>query len=124
MQLLSLLLLVGFAFLPGAISWFFAWAVWTSNKRPQLALWRVRMFQWGILCAPISIVVLAPGCAHYLKTGGPPDWALGLTNWMGLLLLVFSLIAALTGRGRSRACLCASGALAILGCLAVYMIVP
>ena len=123
-SLLSISVFVALAFLPATVLLYFAWSVRIGNKRPDIAGWRLSTFRWGLICAPISMAALVPGEVNYLETWGTPNWVLGVMNWVGFLLWIFSLAASLTGKGRARVLLCGWGVLAILGTLAVYLTYP
>jgi hypothetical protein len=123
-HLFSIVAFVGMVFLPAAALLFFAWSVWSSNKRPQTAEWRIAAFKFGLACVPVSMALLAPGGAHYLKAWGPPNLVFTIANWLGLLLWAFGVVAALIGTGRARWLLFSSGVLEMLGVLVIYLTYP
>jgi hypothetical protein len=124
MRLLSASLFVGFYFLPASVLLYFAWAVWITNRRPEIAGWRLNTFKWGLILAPLAMAVEIPGGVHYLLTYGPPNWSLGVLNWLGLLLWFLSFVAAFAGRGKARGLMCCWAILAMVGLIGVYLIFP
>jgi hypothetical protein len=55
-------------FLPAAISLFFAWSVWISNKRPAIARWRLIAFRWGLVSAVMTTAVFAVTSVHMIRS--------------------------------------------------------
>jgi hypothetical protein len=124
MHAFTISIFIAMVFLPAMILLYMVWSVWVANKRPKITDWRLTTFKWGLICAPVSTAALAPGAGHYLWTWGPPDMLLGVANWCGLLLWVFSLSAAFVGRGKARVLLGCWAVLAMLGLLAIYFSYP
>lgn len=124
MQAFGAFVFIAMFFLPAVILLYFAWAVWIANPRPEIAKWRLSTFKWGLVFSPLSMAAQIPGGVHYLGTWGPPNWFLGTLNGIGLLLWSLSFAAAFTGQGWARGLLCCWAILAMLGLLAIYMMVP
>jgi hypothetical protein len=108
-------LIVGVFFLPATVSLFFAWSVWIANERPAIATWRLNAFNWGLICALVTVALLIPSSVHMIRTLEPAKGVWLMVNRLGILLWFAGLVAALTGKGWGRICLVLCGVFIFLG---------
>jgi hypothetical protein len=111
----SSILLMGIFFLPAVLSLFFAWSVWIANKRPAIAMWRLDAFKWGLISASLTTAIFTSSSIQRLRTLEPAQGVWLGANWVGIVLWVISLGAALTGKGWGRIILVLWGVLIFLG---------
>lgn len=123
-RVLSLALLVGFFFAPAAILLFFAWSVWTGTKRPHVAAWRLRLYRAALICATLTMLLLAPASAYYLDTLRVASGARAAMNHVGALLWFFCFAAAFSVRGRPRLLLSGWAVALLLAEFVVYLQMP
>jgi hypothetical protein len=99
---LSAILLAVVFYLPSAVSLYFAWSVWTSNRRPAIAKWRPGLFKWGLISASLTMILIVPSSVSMIRTLERAHGYWLVANWLALLLWLFGLTAAITGKGSSR----------------------
>jgi hypothetical protein len=115
----SALIVVLLFFLPATICLVFACFVWMANKRPSITEWRLVTFQWGMILASVTTVLLLPSMMHQLITLQPAQELWLLYNRLAAALWTLCLAAALAGQRSGRVLLFCWGILLFVGVFGV-----
>ncbi len=106
---------VAIVLLPAVVLLVFAWLDWTANKRTAIQEWRLKAFRWGLVAASGSTAWFFAACLHLLGAEQPAQGIWLVFNWIGILLWLVGLAAALAGKGAGRILLFSSGIMLFLG---------
>ena len=105
--------------LPATLCLVFACFGWMANKRPSITEWRLVTFQWGLILASVTTVLLLPSMVHQLITLQPVQGLWLLYNRLAAALWILGLAAAVVGQRSGRVLLFCWGILLFVGVFGV-----
>ena len=118
---LGAILFVVLLLLPALIALFMAWAMWIANKRPTAPGWRILIFRCGLISALLTVALWFPSLSYYSATELPAQGIRLAANWVGSVLWLFGLVAALAGKGPGRIALACWGVFMLLGVVGINL---
>lgn len=99
---------------PPILLGFSLWA-WFRDLRTQLPKWRAMLFSSGLYAGVANIALLWAWAVWLHFHYNPASWRVqDIVSDVGLCLVLYSMIAAIAGKGRYRLLLGISGVLALL----------
>ena len=114
-HLLTALGLALLFFLPAILCLVFVCCGWFANKRPSIKEWRILIFRWALIFAPLATILFFTSAVHLLVRQKPAQGPWLFFNYFAIALWGLCLAAAFTGKSWGRALLISWGILLFVG---------